>query len=127
MRSRFARALCAVVVLGLVACSKSSGPTPDCSNYKRDGNETDVDCGGSICGACGTGKTCKVDRDCISKLCNSDGRCNAATCSDGIKNGSETDIDCGGPDCQACASGKKCSASDDCQRGACDFDAGLCP
>jgi hypothetical protein len=125
MRSRLAHALCALVLL--TACHKSMLATQDCNNYQRDGSETDIDCGGPICGACGTGKRCLFDRDCLSKLCNSDGLCSAATCSDGVKNGSETDIDCGGPDCPACPSGKHCFASDDCTAGSCDFDADVCP
>ena len=47
-----------------------------CSNGKKDGDETGVDCGGGKCLAC-------------------------PTCSDGIKNQGETGIDCGGP-CAAC-------------------------
>lgn len=43
---------------------------PDCYCHDgvRDGDETDVDCGGS-CGPCATGKTCTAATDCNSKLC----------------------------------------------------------
>jgi hypothetical protein len=123
MRSRLV--LCATVILALAGgCHKTSAATQDCNNYRRDGSETDVDCGGPICAACGTGKSCRVDKDCVSKLCNSDSKCSAAACSDGIKNGSETDIDCGGPDCLPCAKGKTCYATNDCQSTVCDVDAG---
>lgn len=132
MLPRFVRVLCAALVLAAAAgaCHKMAAPTQDCANYKRDGSETDIDCGGPVCGACGTGKSCRVDRDCISKLCNSDGKCSAASCNDGIKNGSETDVDCGGPDCMPCGRGMLCAATNDCQSHVCAFDGdageGLC-
>jgi hypothetical protein len=121
-----ARVLLALALLTAAACQKGSSTTFDCHNFVRDGNETDIDCGGPMCTACGTGKSCRLDRDCLSKLCNSDGVCSAASCSDGVKNGSETDIDCGGPDCNPCATGKQCSATSDCRAHACNYDAGTC-
>jgi hypothetical protein len=115
-----------LLAFALVLACKAPAATPDCNNFVRDGNETDIDCGGPMCQPCGTGKRCRVDRDCISKLCNSDGVCSAASCSDGVMNGSETDVDCGGPDCMPCATGKKCAAENDCQSRACNEDAGVC-
>lgn len=50
---------------------------PTCTDGIKNGGETGIDCGGSICIPC-------------------------PTCTDGVKNGSETDIDCGGPDCIPC-------------------------
>ena len=35
----------------------------------KDGEETDIDCGGSTCYPCADGKKCIIDRDCIN-LCN---------------------------------------------------------
>ena len=61
-------------VFGFISCSddtNSSGAS--CFNGIKDGDETNVDCGGS-CAPC-------------------------ATCDDGIKNGDEEGIDCGGSDC----------------------------
>jgi hypothetical protein len=44
---------------------------PDlCKNSKKDGLETDVDCGGPVCAKCAAGKACKVDLDCLSNQCN---------------------------------------------------------
>jgi hypothetical protein len=40
-----------------------------CSDHRQDGDETDVDCGGSDCSACATGKGCKVNFDCQSGIC----------------------------------------------------------
>jgi hypothetical protein len=47
--------LCAVVVSG-------------CSDGVKDGNETDVDCGGS-CPPCAAGKVCAVNADCVPGEC----------------------------------------------------------
>lgn len=88
-----------------------------CTDGIRNGNESDVDCGGS-CGACSGGKTCSTGSNCQSGLC-SNGVCAAApTCSDNVRNGNETDVDCGGS-CGACAVGKSCSFSANCQSGVC--------
>jgi hypothetical protein len=47
---------------------------PSCSDGVRNGDETDVDCGGS-CGACAVDRACTVAADCVSRMCNSAGRC----------------------------------------------------
>jgi hypothetical protein len=53
------------------------GGGPTCTDGIQNGDETGVDCGGSVCPAC-------------------------PTCTDGIQNGGETGVDCGGPVCPAC-------------------------
>lgn len=40
-----------------------------CKDHRRDGEETDIDCGGSFCPPCGAGKKCGRARDCQSGLC----------------------------------------------------------
>ncbi len=40
-----------------------------CKDLIKDGQETDVDCGGPICPACGNGKTCNGAMDCQSGNC----------------------------------------------------------
>ncbi|QQR89961.1 MAG: PD40 domain-containing protein [Myxococcales bacterium] len=45
-----------------------SSTTLDCSDGILNGNETDVDCGGS-CPACALGKQCDVAADCDSNMC----------------------------------------------------------
>src|SRR5581483_8926401 len=40
-----------------------------CTDNTRNGDETDIDCGGS-CGRCGVGKTCQLNADCASGACN---------------------------------------------------------
>jgi alpha-mannosidase len=46
------------------------GPLPTgCDNDVQDGDETDIDCGGSDCEACDTGLRCSVNLDCKSDNC----------------------------------------------------------
>ena len=55
----------------------TSGPTPDyCDNGVQDGDESDVDCGGS-CDGCDDGETCFVSPDCKSEQCTPDMTCGA--------------------------------------------------
>jgi hypothetical protein len=93
-----------------------------CNDNVKNGAETDVDCGGGTCPACGYNKGCGQNSDCVGQLCTA-GKC-AATCTDMTKNGSETDVDCGGASCPACPSGKACTAGTDCQSGKCS--GGFC-
>lgn len=44
-------------------------PPDGCSDGKRDGTESDVDCGGSCAKKCGNGKTCASDGDCATRHC----------------------------------------------------------
>jgi hypothetical protein len=49
---------------------------PTCTDGEKNGNESDVDCGGSCTDKCGNGKSCHGDGDCQS------GRCCGGTCRD---------------------------------------------
>ncbi|HEX3478698.1 MAG TPA: VCBS repeat-containing protein [Kofleriaceae bacterium] len=62
----------AVTVVGL--CMELAGcaraPDPQCDDQIRNGDETDVDCGGGgACRACAGGRTCRVADDCASGAC----------------------------------------------------------
>ncbi|MBR4984543.1 MAG: hypothetical protein IKY83_02230 [Proteobacteria bacterium] len=46
-----------------------------CNNGVKDGNESDVDCGGTKCGKCDKGKSCNTNNDCLN------GMCEGSTCS----------------------------------------------
>lgn len=90
------------------ACNQNGGAlcdgagacvAPSCTDTLHNGNETDVDCGGS-CMSCPTSAGCLVAADCQSGVCTGN-ICVATSCSDGVKNGAETGIDCGGA-CAAC-------------------------
>lgn len=53
-----------------VGADSSPGPaTATCSDGKWNGQETDLDCGGPVCGKCGAEKACLVDSDCTSRTC----------------------------------------------------------
>ncbi len=88
-----------------------------CSNKAKDGDESDVDCGGSCQKGCNKDKLCRKDLDCESKTCSS-GKCGTASCNDGLKNQDETDTDCGGS-CKKCAEGESCKKESDCSSGIC--------
>ncbi len=96
--------------------------TPTCTDGARNQDETDVYCGGAICGGCGVGAMCAAPGDCRSGLCGDDGRCEGApgTCTDGMENQDETDVDCGGEVCDPCGIGERCTAGSDCTTGNCD-------
>jgi hypothetical protein len=51
---------------------------PTCTDGVRNGTETDVDCGGGVCPACGAGKQCQVDADCAAGTCTG-GACAASS------------------------------------------------
>ncbi|MDC0716620.1 lamin tail domain-containing protein [Nannocystis bainbridge] len=97
----------------------SCGPVPaTCDDELQNGDETDLDCGGPDCPACGESQACAVDLDCATQTC-IDGICQAPTCSDDLTNGDETDVDCGGPECDPCGAALDCLIATDCQSGVC--------
>jgi plastocyanin len=49
----------------------AGGGAPACNDMTQNGDETDVDCGGGTCPQCDDGKTCIVDTDCVSDICDS--------------------------------------------------------
>ena len=78
--------VCHVTVAQLAAGTK--GVCTSCSNGAKDGDEADVDCGGSTCTPCVDKKLCNADSDCMSGNCDT----TCISCSDGLQNGDETDI-----------------------------------
>jgi uncharacterized repeat protein (TIGR01451 family) len=56
--------------------SGGSPPAPTCSDGIKNQTETDVDCGGTVCGTCANGKACLVAADCTSATCTA-GVCSA--------------------------------------------------
>ena len=105
-------------------CSGSVCVAPSCTDSVKNGDETDVDCGGTTCGACADSKKCILAGDCKSGVCTA-GACAAPSCTDSVKNGVETDVDCGGGTCPKCADTKACAYASDCKSGVCD-SAGKC-
>src|SRR5690242_7027322 len=101
-----------------LASTMSFPPAPDllatCADGVRDQDESDVDCGGALCAACSSGKSCATDGDCVSGLCLMGACVDGPTCTDGRKDGRESDVDCGGPDCAGCALNRSCGKDGDC-------------
>jgi hypothetical protein len=42
---------------------------PTCTDGVQNGQETDIDCGGPMCQACGIGQKCGIATDCVGMLC----------------------------------------------------------
>jgi hypothetical protein len=117
-----------------------------CTNDKRDGTETDVDCGGPFCGACTVGSVCDTTADCLKAYLCVGQRCALAPstapssapttetqfkCANGLHDGeTESDIDCGGLCVKKCALGKNCESTDDCESEStddyCNFQTHKC-
>lgn len=97
--------------------------TPTCGDNKKNGTESDIDCGGDACSPCTTGLACTTNTDCVNDICNN-GACAPALCDDTVQNGTETDIDCGGPHCHPCNDGESCIGPADCASDVCV--AGTC-
>ncbi|CAF1498285.1 unnamed protein product [Adineta ricciae] len=103
--------------------------TPTCTDNYVNQDETDIDCGGRICGIkCSLNKTCRKDGDCTTGFCRlNDKTCQISTCTDNYWNGDETDVDCGGSVCSTkCSNNKSCEASSDCQAGFCRSNDKTC-
>lgn len=103
-------------------CDAGPPERPQCADDIKNGDETDIDCGGPSCQVCSIGKGCLANTDCLSDVC-TNGRCDDSsiypTCSDGILNGVETDTDCGGLCPSRCPLGAKCVLGTDCATMAC--------
>ncbi|HHH29835.1 MAG TPA: hypothetical protein ENK57_16025 [Polyangiaceae bacterium] len=109
----------------------------DCADDTRDGNETDVDCGGT-CPPCTQGKMCELPTDCATGFC-VDGRCCndecAGTCracsadKTGTADGLCTLIASGDDPDDECAAADTCNGDGSC--GQCDMTpaapGGTCP
>jgi formylglycine-generating enzyme required for sulfatase activity len=89
-----------------------------CTDALKNGDETDVDCGGSLCAPCADTKPCALARDCESGVCARSGttlKCAAPTGTDKARNGSESDVDCGGAgSTRRCKVKQRCNFDTDC-------------
>ncbi|MBM3204546.1 hypothetical protein FJZ48_01015 [Candidatus Uhrbacteria bacterium] len=102
-------------------CASTTPSTGSCSDFTRNGTETDVDCGGRCGATCGYLKQCAVNADCASGSClnNTCQRAaNTHTCNDGFQNQNESDVDCGGV-CNPCVNGRSCNSNADCASNRC--------
>ncbi|MCX6709443.1 MAG: MopE-related protein [Candidatus Woesearchaeota archaeon] len=89
-----------------------------CFDGAKNGNESDIDCGGLCDKKCDIGKKCSENSDCRSGKCSSStGKCEEKdSCKNKIQDLTETDIDCGG-ECSPCKEGKACEDIKDCEEG----------
>ncbi len=109
-----------------------------CGDGLLNGDESDVDCGGTCPIKCPEKKICNSKADCEQGVCEkmsattssgaggaggsgplaAQGICN--TCNTGTQDGKlETDVDCGGGSCAKCALTRMCKVNLDCMSGAC--------
>lgn len=100
-----------------------STPADHCFDRVTDGDEVDVDCGGS-CDECPGDFACTAGDDCQSGTCTTGGVCTAPTCFDGVKNGFEASTDCGGACARKCEVGQVCGMALDCTSGRCSAGSG---
>ncbi|KAF6263210.1 hypothetical protein COO60DRAFT_513298 [Scenedesmus sp. NREL 46B-D3] len=110
--------LCAACMLLFVAGSRVAAQT--CTDSARNGQETDLNCGGPVCPKCLTNRVCLTNNDCLSASCIS-GRCaEPPQCYNKGRDRRETDVDCGGGECyEACWLGRQCSGTWDCRSRIC--------
>jgi hypothetical protein len=90
----------------------ADGPSRPCEDGLHNGDESDLDCGGS-CPSCGNGQSCLADADCVSSFCLG-GRCacRPESCGEqGLECGSSSD-GCGSMiDCGSCSAPELCGAN----------------
>ena len=116
------------VAAAVLACAGLQGCiiylNPLCTDQIRNGEETDIDCGGT-CGPCDLGDGCRVDKDCDQGICKG-GTCAPVACANEIQDPGETDVDCGGATCRKCAGGRTCEVATDCFNGNCVASTKTC-
>ncbi len=95
------------------------------NDNSQNGNETDINCGGSCAEKCSDGKKCKVGIDCESGNCVGS-ICISPTCNDGFKNGFEADTDCGLVCPLKCKVGDGCGTNSDCVTDLCNLATKIC-
>ena len=106
-------------------CRGGNCRTPSPLDGLKDGDKTDIDCGGASAPACADGKGCIIAEDCTSSVCKG-GICQVPTHTDGVKNGDETGVDCGGATAPKCPPGQGCLSDNDCNKVRCDLAAKKC-
>jgi hypothetical protein len=97
---------------------RAAAPANPCRDRIRDGDESDVDCGGACPLACAGGQGCRSSDDCQSRHCWA-GVCAPPSCDDGVLDGLEGDIDCGKYCPRKCQLGQLCHLAGDCQDSSC--------
>lgn len=99
-------------------CASGSCVAPSATDGLKNGDESDVDCGGTSPNRCALGKACREQADCDATPCIG-GVCRKPSPTDGIRDNDETDVDCGGLAAPKCVDGKTCVSARDCQSAVC--------
>jgi hypothetical protein len=69
------------LINGILSCSPNCSfntancIVPLCHDLIKNQDETDVDCGGAVCGKCAAGKMCILNSDCMTNICDSNKIC----------------------------------------------------
>jgi hypothetical protein len=71
---------------GTTSSTGAGGAAPSCFDNAKNGNETDIDCGGIDCVPCANGSSCFLDNDCVSGVCHNI-QCEAACSPPGVIDG----------------------------------------
>lgn len=115
---------------------EDNGPTGEsasCNDDKKNGSESDIDCGGADCAACRVGQNCKKPSDCRSLTCDG-GVCAKAVlncesnadcddknpCTQDLCNAQKLCDNAPVPDGQRCNDADACTRSDQCLQGKCE-------
>lgn len=93
--------------LSLIGCVIVE-PIGTCTDKTRNNDESDVDCGGSLCSGCDLSKSCHSGEDCKSGIC-SKGRC-SSSCSE-AQDCAGTDSTCEARSCRSGQCGSVVSAA----------------
>ncbi|MBI5497877.1 MAG: hypothetical protein HY904_22935 [Deltaproteobacteria bacterium] len=120
---RVCRRILVVFGFAMMLLPAACKPSPTCDDGQKNGDESDLDCGGS-CARCLPGAACGGDADCVG-LCIS-AVCRLPACGNARKDGDETDADCGGS-CEPCAGGRTCVVGGDCASRVCANGACAAP
>ncbi|MBK6460902.1 MAG: hypothetical protein IPF92_07830 [Myxococcales bacterium] len=99
-------------------CVNGSCAAPSATDGVKNGDESDVDCGGTTAPRCALGKACREQDDCDATPCIG-GECKKPSPTDGLRDNDETDVDCGGLVAPKCADGKSCINGRDCASAVC--------
>jgi hypothetical protein len=112
----------------IAPCTDGSCAQPSCEDGVRNRDETGPDCGGTLCGACAAGITCRSSSDCeAGAFCSpATQACAAQSCDNGLRDGTESGVDCGGG-CPGCEPGVACGSARDCGSGVCADGACAAP
>ncbi|AUX39280.1 hypothetical protein SOCE26_006640 [Sorangium cellulosum] len=109
----------------------AGGDTTNCTDGTKNGDETDVDCGGS-CEPCEQGKACTAAEDCESESC-ADGVCCDTACDKGcdsctaaLKESGEDDGVCGPTKAEAVCAEQACVDSVQTAGSTCDGESEEC-